>query len=374
MKKMYEEESIRDIADAIREQNGTQNSYTIAQMANAIRAIKTQPDLEVLNATENGNYLPSAGKDGFSSVSVNVEGGGSSDIHEGYIIGSTNPDNSIGTNGNVYLKYDMEPDGIISKFIESDIHGSAGGSQMQYIPKSTYAVHGTDAIEIALKLPSQIQSPIYDNSSEGLDSRVTSKAYIMSVMSSPGAYRGFIALSCSNESAEKLVVEYSPDNATSPTRYIINDYSRSNLTTNIVVKISNGQLFVNDRLVATLLDESQLHDEVLNNLVLQGLGCGRGYGRTINNTVIYYAKIWDKNGNLVRHFVPTFDQSVDASTLSGSYAELVSGTGHYVDLVTGEDAIAVGGSYQNKFYFIPAHKSMKLYLKESGVWKPFGHI
>lgn len=73
--KLYEENNVRDIADAIREQNGTQNSYTVAQMGNAVRAIRTQPDLEALNATENGNYLPSSGKDGFSSVSVSVSGG-----------------------------------------------------------------------------------------------------------------------------------------------------------------------------------------------------------------------------------------------------------------------------------------------------------
>lgn len=74
-KKLYEESNIEDIADAIREKNGTQNSYTVAQMGSAVRAIETQPDLEVLNATENGNYLPSAGKDGFSEVNVNVESG-----------------------------------------------------------------------------------------------------------------------------------------------------------------------------------------------------------------------------------------------------------------------------------------------------------
>lgn len=72
--KLYEENNIRDIASAIREQNGTQDSYTVAQMGNAVRAIHTQPVLETLNVTENGNYLPSAGKEGFSSVSVNVDG------------------------------------------------------------------------------------------------------------------------------------------------------------------------------------------------------------------------------------------------------------------------------------------------------------
>lgn len=74
-KKLYEETNIQDIANAIRAKNGTQNQYTVAQMGNAVRAIETQPDLETLNVTENGNYLPSAGKDGFSSVSVNVSGG-----------------------------------------------------------------------------------------------------------------------------------------------------------------------------------------------------------------------------------------------------------------------------------------------------------
>lgn len=76
-KKLYEETNIQDIADAIRVKNGTQNQYTVAQMGNAVRAITTQPNLETLNATENGNYLPSAGKDGFSSVSVSVSGAAS---------------------------------------------------------------------------------------------------------------------------------------------------------------------------------------------------------------------------------------------------------------------------------------------------------
>lgn len=74
-KKLYEESNIQAIAAAIREKNGTQNTYTAAQMANAVRAITTQPNLETLSVDQNGNYLPSAGKDGFSSVSVNVSGG-----------------------------------------------------------------------------------------------------------------------------------------------------------------------------------------------------------------------------------------------------------------------------------------------------------
>lgn len=74
-KKLYEESNIQAIAAAIREKNGTQNKYTAAQMANAVRAITTQPNLETLSVNQNGRYLPGAGKDGFSEVNVAVPGG-----------------------------------------------------------------------------------------------------------------------------------------------------------------------------------------------------------------------------------------------------------------------------------------------------------
>lgn len=71
-KKLYEETSISAIADAIRNKNGSSDSYKVSQMANAILAISPDPDLESLSVNRNGNYLPSANKDGFSSVSVAV--------------------------------------------------------------------------------------------------------------------------------------------------------------------------------------------------------------------------------------------------------------------------------------------------------------
>lgn len=48
--KIYEEEHIRDIANAIREKNGTQNSYLVSEMGDAIRAIEGSegiPDVEL---------------------------------------------------------------------------------------------------------------------------------------------------------------------------------------------------------------------------------------------------------------------------------------------------------------------------------------
>lgn len=140
-KKLYEESNIQGIASAIREKIGSSDTYTTAQMAEAIRNIETQPDLEELSASENGTYTPSSGKDGFSRVNVNVQSGGGSailvqktitangtynalldDNADGYsevsvavdsggtasfdniLVGSTDPDASIGTPGDMYIK------------------------------------------------------------------------------------------------------------------------------------------------------------------------------------------------------------------------------------------------------------------------------
>jgi len=42
MNKLYEENSIQDIADAIREKNGSSDTYTVAQMSGAIDDIETK--------------------------------------------------------------------------------------------------------------------------------------------------------------------------------------------------------------------------------------------------------------------------------------------------------------------------------------------
>lgn len=74
-KKLYEEVNIQGIAEAIREKNGTQNQYTPAQMAGAVRSLHTDPVFETLSVTENGLFVPRSGVDGFSEVNVNVQGG-----------------------------------------------------------------------------------------------------------------------------------------------------------------------------------------------------------------------------------------------------------------------------------------------------------
>ena len=80
--KLYNEEAISDIAVAIREKNGTENTYNVAEMGQAIRNISVgdggiTPSGEI-TITENGRFDVTS----FASAFVNIAsgGGGSSDL------------------------------------------------------------------------------------------------------------------------------------------------------------------------------------------------------------------------------------------------------------------------------------------------------
>lgn len=78
--KFYEEESIRNIAEAIREKNGTNNTYTVAQMADAILDLSIGssdggivPSGEI-TIKENGRYDVT----NYASAFVSIASGGNS--------------------------------------------------------------------------------------------------------------------------------------------------------------------------------------------------------------------------------------------------------------------------------------------------------
>lgn len=69
------ESYLDDIADAIREKNGSEDTYTPAQMAGAIEDIHTADDVVLVNKsiTANGTYNPASDSaDGYSGVTVSV--------------------------------------------------------------------------------------------------------------------------------------------------------------------------------------------------------------------------------------------------------------------------------------------------------------
>lgn len=78
-------EKMTAIADAIRAKTGGTEALTLDQMATAIGGIQTgsNPLLEELTISENGEYTPGEGMDGFSKVVANVQA--NSGLEEQYI-------------------------------------------------------------------------------------------------------------------------------------------------------------------------------------------------------------------------------------------------------------------------------------------------
>ena len=62
-----------DIANAIREKNGSTEDYKPKEMATAITNLPAPGSIEPLEVTENGVYAPPEGIDGYAPVTVAVE-------------------------------------------------------------------------------------------------------------------------------------------------------------------------------------------------------------------------------------------------------------------------------------------------------------
>lgn len=100
-KALITESYLYDIANAIRAKNGRpRETYTPAEMSVAIRAIPADATLVHKTIMQDGVYNPADDNaDGYSEVTVNVSGGGGS---SGVYVGTTEPDASLGRNGDYY--------------------------------------------------------------------------------------------------------------------------------------------------------------------------------------------------------------------------------------------------------------------------------
>lgn len=76
--KLYEEDVVQDIANAIREKTGKEDLMTISEMPSEIRGITGNGEINLQDKTitENGTYTADSGYDGLGTVTVNVQGSG----------------------------------------------------------------------------------------------------------------------------------------------------------------------------------------------------------------------------------------------------------------------------------------------------------
>lgn len=103
---LIEQDTMADIADAIRGKNGSVSTYTPAQMVTAIANIPTDggsPNIQALSVTANGTYTATDDVDGYSPVTVSVSG---PNLVTGTFTGTTEGvmEVSIPYSGNGYAK------------------------------------------------------------------------------------------------------------------------------------------------------------------------------------------------------------------------------------------------------------------------------
>lgn len=98
---LVQESSLQAIAEAIRYKTGGNDTCKPREMAPAIRNLPGTGVLQNLSVTENGNYTPGAGVDGYDFVSVAVTGGfGAGDEGKVVINGALMPQTSLAVSEN----------------------------------------------------------------------------------------------------------------------------------------------------------------------------------------------------------------------------------------------------------------------------------
>lgn len=120
--KLYEEESIRDIANAIREKNGTENTYDVSEMGSAIRAIVSTDGGIIpsgsIEITNNGTHDVT----NYASAIVNVASSGGNSLPSNIITGTFTVDENMDTTMPVTVTHNIGTAPIVVLVVADEIY------------------------------------------------------------------------------------------------------------------------------------------------------------------------------------------------------------------------------------------------------------
>lgn len=228
--KLYEESSIQNIADAIREKNGTQGTYKVSEMASAITALdasggsSSEPlekyltfytthcgisNVIAFSNTVSGSincYLPTnavniRGKCKFRYEARNSNGDtlGYTDYFEKMIVSeadytktprSGNPEYSLYSFGTYSLSYsDSNTKGLIvsvdTDILSYDLPGAYIKDDILYLEENTKAIYSTNSYELNVKYPWYIR---------GIDMRKSKMTVLQDFYGGSNSYLEFVYL------------------------------------------------------------------------------------------------------------------------------------------------------------------------------------
>lgn len=305
-KVLVTDDYLEDIADAIRGKLSVQTQYKPGQMAAAIESIPTGgiTPTGTINITENGGVDVTQ----YATANVNVSGGGGATI----LSGTGEPTSDRGNNGDVYLRY-----------IDATL-------------PSAYTAVGY--LEVGSTAGPYINTGLKSSPNIAAEMAVSFTAYPGNNTWFYGAFSGYGApiLGYQNGRVEGYIVSGG----------VLQSYD----TNKHIYTVNEAGISVDGT-----LKQAGNWASAPRNIDLRLFGRG-GDGYPINNTRIYYCKMWD-SGTIVRFFIPCIRI---ADSIPGMY-----------DVVNGEFYTSAGsGSFQTGGDAeVFGNKILNAYLKVSGAWQ-----
>ena len=134
------ESYLDDIADAIRDKTGSEDTYTPAQMAGAIEALPDAPVLVQKSITANGSYDPEDDSaDGYSEVTVNVPNTYTAS-DEGKVVDSGA---LVAQGSDTVTENDTYDTTLISSLTVNVEGGGSGGDKTEILYNSNFSLNTT---------------------------------------------------------------------------------------------------------------------------------------------------------------------------------------------------------------------------------------